>query len=182
MDAPKVGSGPIPEKYLDLRPQDTYEENIDAIDALIDGEYDTVGETYADFHPRVFHSAFRESYRQEAGAAKVDEEAMKQLQWILEENSGNDYFWPEEKLFNYGYRRGPKNRRKSRSRRRRERKSPDLPHGRDMIPESGPGPLDNPVRRGRKKREADEYYFAAGMRMAPEIADYDIEILDKRGK
>ena len=174
-DEPEISLGPIPEKYLDLRPHDTYEENIEAIDSLINGEYDRIGETYGNLHPRVFHSAFRDFYGQDSSTAKVDEEALTQMQDILNENSGEDYFWPEEKLFNHGYRRGPKGRRNLSSR-RRERDNPHIPHGRDMMPDLDLGILENPVRQGREKREADEHYTTASMRLGLEISDYDIEI------
>lgn len=167
--------GPVAEKYLDLRPQNTYDENIEALESVIEGEYEVVGETYEDLHPRVFHKAFSTSYHDE-GSAKVDEEALRDMQQILEENSGEEHFWLEDKLFNLGYTLGPKNRRSVREK-RKEREKPYLPHGRDMMPDIDSPMFDNPVREGRKKREGDEYYARVNQRLGLEIADLDIEVI-----
>lgn len=176
-DEPDIRFGPIPEKYLDLRPQDSYEENIDILESVKDGEYDVIGEAYGEMHPRVFHRAFRDFYGQENGPAKVDEEALEDMQEILSENSDTDHFWLEDKLFNLGYTLGPKNRRRSFSQKRRERKNPGLPYGGDMIPDFDTPMPDNPVRKGRKKREGDEYYVRANHRMLLETFDFDIEVV-----
>ncbi|MFB6199688.1 MAG: hypothetical protein ABEJ83_02310 [Candidatus Nanohaloarchaea archaeon] len=95
---------------------------------------------------------------------------------VLSENSEKDHFWLEDKLFNFGYRSGPKER-KSLSRRRRERERPYLPHGWDMMPDLKFTLPENPVREGRKKREGDEYYIMADRQIGLEIADFDIEVI-----
>lgn len=176
-DETRFRTGPIPEKYLDLRPHDTYEENIDTLDAIIDGEYEVIGETYGDLHPRVFHKAFSEFYGQETGSAKVDEQALEEMQEILSENSDTEYFWPEEKLFNLGYRLGPRNRRRGFMEKKRERESPDIAHGRDIVKDMDVPMPDNPVRNGRKKREGDEYYMRTSERIGLDTAGLDLELV-----
>lgn len=175
-DEIEITVGPIAEKYLDLRPQNTYNDNIEALESVIGGEYEVVGETYEDIHPRVFHKAFSRSFHDE-DSTKVDEEALRDMQQILEDNSEEEQFWLEDKLFNLGYTLGPKDRRRSMRKKRNERKNPYLPHGRDMIPDMDSPMFDNPVREGRKKREGDEYYARANQRLGLEIADLDIEVI-----
>lgn len=174
---PEIRIGPIPEKYLDLRPQDTYEENIDVLDSMKNGEYQAVGDAYEELHPRVFHKAFGDFYGQEEDPAKVDEEALEAMQEILSQNSEKDRFWPEDKLFKLGYSLGPKDRRRSFTEKRREKKSPDLPYGRDMLPDFDTPMPENPVRQGRKKREGDEYYVRTNNRILLDAFDLDIEVV-----
>lgn len=176
-DENELRIGPVPEKYLDLRPQDSYDENIEALGTVLDGGYGTVGETAEDMHPRVFHMAFSDLYHLEEGSAKVDSEALEQMQDILEENSGQDRFWPEEKLFDLGYRLGPKNNRANRRRRRNAREKPYIAYGRDMLPDLDTPLPENPVRKGRLKRAGDQHYAEASLRVLAETGDYELEII-----
>lgn len=98
------------------------------------------------------------------------------MQEILTENSEQDRFWIEDKLFNHGYRLGPKTR-QSLSSRRRQRENPHIPHGQDMVPEFGAPLLIGAIRKGRKKRQADEYYSIANMKLGTDIGDLDIDIV-----
>lgn len=165
--------GPFPEKYLDLRPQDSYRENIEALDDVLQGEYDEVGEAYADMHGRVFHSTFSQFYDQDSGPVRIDAEALEDMQEVLERKSEQDRFWPEEKLFNFGYGRGLAS-----DALRSARENPRIPYGRDMIPDFDmPTILENPVRKGKLKREGDEYYSAANQWIVLDIGDQDIEIV-----
>ncbi|AOV94314.1 hypothetical protein AQV86_00105 [Nanohaloarchaea archaeon SG9] len=169
--------GPRPERYLNLRPHDTYDENIEALESVIDGEYDKIWEVYDDMHPRVFHKAFSDFYGQEGGPAKVDSKALEDMRTVLEHNSAKDHFWIEENLFNLGYRLGPKEKRRTGSEKRRERQNPDIAHSRDMMPEIDVPMPKNPVREGRKKREGDEYYRRVNESIGLEIFNFDIEVL-----
>jgi hypothetical protein len=170
--------GPRPGKILDLRPQETYEENIEALDSLIDGEYEEVSGAYEDLNPRVFHKTFSEFYEQEHGPAQVDEEALEYMQEILSEKSEEDYFWLEDKLFKLGYELGPKeDRRRTRRSRRRERNTINIAHGQDMMPDLGFPVLRSPVRKGRLKREADDFYNEASRIIILDIGEFDIEIV-----
>lgn len=177
MDDDEIWIGPRPEKYLDLRPVDTYDENIEALGELSEGEYDKVGETYQKLHPRVYHRTFSEFYKQATDTAKVDAEALADMQELLSEKQEEDHFWLEDRLFNLGYSLGPKNNRRSRRSRRRERNNPQIAHGRDMIPDLETHLPGNPVRRGRKKRSADEYYGFASLKLNSELGNLDIEII-----
>jgi hypothetical protein len=174
-DETGIRIAPVPEKYLNLRPQDTYDENIEALEEVLDGEYGHVGETYGDMHPRVFHMAFSDLYHQE-GPEKADSEALEMMQEVLEDNSGGERFWPEEKLFNFGYRLGPKPGRRTRKARRQAREKPYVPFGREMLDLDTPMP-ENPVRKGRLKRLGDRYYADANQWLGLQIADREIEIV-----
>lgn len=176
MEDDEIWIGPRPEKYLDLRPVDTYDENIEALGNLSEGEYDTVGEAYQDLHPRVYHSTFSEFYQQAVDTAKVDSEALEDMQELLDEKQEEDHFWIEDKLFNLGYALGPKNNRRNRRSRRRQRQNPGIAHGRDMMPDFESPLPGNPVREGRQKRVTDEYYAFAGLKLNAELRDLDIEI------
>jgi hypothetical protein len=170
--------GPRPEKYLNLRPQNTYGENIEALDSLIDGEYGEVSETYEDLNPRLFHKTFSGFYEQEHGPAQVDAEALEDVQKILSNKSEKDHFWLEDKLFKLGYELGPKeDSRRTRRSRRRERNTINIAHGQDMMPDLGFPVLRSPVRKGRLKREADDFYNEASRIINLDIGEFDIEIV-----
>lgn len=176
-DETELNIGPIPKKYLDLRPHDTYDENVEALDDVLNGEYGRVGEAYGEMHPRVFHMAFSDLYHQNGGPAKVDADALELMQEVLEDNSGEDRFWPEEKLFNLGYRLGLKHGRRSRKARRQSRDSPYLPFGRDMLPDFETPMPENPVRKGRLKNMGDRYYADANRRIGLEVGDRELEVV-----
>jgi hypothetical protein len=170
--------GPRPEKYLNLRPQEPYEENIEALDYLIDREYGEVREAYEALNPRVFHKTFSEFYEQGHGPAQVDEEALEDMQEILSNKSEKDHFWLEDKLFKLGYELGPKeDSRRTRRSRRRERNTINIAHGQDMMPDLGFPVLRSPLRKGRMKREADDFYNEASRIINLDIGEFDIEVV-----
>lgn len=155
---------------LDLRPHDTYEENIDALERF--DEFETVDETPPHIHPRVFHEVFKQAYREDLSPAKVDSEAIEDMKNILEENSEENHSWLNEKLFNLGYSKrvyGPENIGDI-----FENPSMDFRH--DMIPDYKPVLFGNSYREGRQKRRGDLHYeFAANM-IASELAGREVEL------
>ncbi|MFB6199681.1 MAG: hypothetical protein ABEJ83_02275 [Candidatus Nanohaloarchaea archaeon] len=142
------------DQKLDLRPFDEYDRNIEALEQLLNGEYEVVGETTEDMHPRVFHESFKHSYRTEA-PAKVDSEALDMMQDILEENSEEEHFLLSDKLFDLGYNSrfyGPRNLSDIHD-------NPAKDYGEEMVPDfDSPFFLNNPYKDGKRKREADAHY------------------------
>lgn len=177
MSNDEIWIGPRPEKYLNLRPVDTYDENIEALGELSEGEYDKIGEAYQDLHPRVYHRTFSDFYQQDVDTAKVDSEALEDMQELLEDKKDEDHFWLEDRLFKLGYALGPKNNRINRRSRRRQRKNPHIAHGQDMMPDFETHLPGNPVRRGRKKRDADEHYEFASLKLNRDLLNLDIEVI-----
>jgi len=162
--------GAYPQQVLDLRPENTYEQNIESLEHMIDNGYESIAEAYLDLDPRVFHHSFRDHYGQEKGPVKVDEEAIEQMQSILEENSQKNPSWINRKLFNIGYRNahfseslmdiGDK---------------PYLPFGKDMVPDFDNSIFGNPHKEGKIKKNGDIYYHFASQELASDLADLNVE-------
>jgi len=152
-------------------------KNIQALEDLSQGEYDKVGEAYQNMHPRIYHRTFSNFYNKAVPAARVDSEALEDMQEILSDRQDEDHFWLEDKLFRIGYTLGPKEDRRSRRRKKRQRENPDLPHGEDMMPDMDLPMPDSPVRRGREKREADDYYRRASTELNIRLNNMDVDIV-----
>lgn len=154
---------------LNLRPQNNYNENIEAIERISDLSFE---EFYSESHPRVFHEVFKEAYMDEQPSAKVDSEALEQMKDILEENSEKNPSWLNEKLFNLGYSKrvyGPENLRDLFS-------NPSVDFGPDMLPENDSILLTNPYREGHQQRKGDIHYDVASKIIANELSETELRI------
>ena len=156
---------------LDLRPEEAYEENIEAIERLAEGEFEVVDDI-EDMHPRVFHQAFKRPYQTSISPAQVDEESLETMREVLGENSERDPSWISKKLFDLGYHGrvyGPENVRDL-------FQTPAADFGKDYLPEfRGPLP-SNPYKKGRQKRKGDIHYDIASALIENEISDWEIEV------
>lgn len=157
---------------LDLRPHDTYDENIEAVERLADGDFEMVGDIDR-MHPRVFHEAFKRPYQTGVSPARVDEEGLEQMQEVLHENSERDPSWVGEKLFNIGYAQrvyGIENIGDLFD-------TPAMDFSKDYMPDPNVLVPENPYNAGKRKKKGDRHYdFAAGL-IYGEISDWDIEIV-----
>jgi len=158
-----------PYQKLDLEPADCYESDIDALEMLVDGEYDQVSDAARSLTPRTSHEVFRSQYVDEEPAV-VDSSHVEKIVDVLDNLSDEE---PRnsvsQELFNLGYMwREPFLSTEA-------VRNPHKNHTDDNIPEYNML-FSNPFTEGRKKREADKHYSTAVGQMMEEIKDWDVEI------
>lgn len=157
---------------LSLRPHNTYDENIEALQRMDEGEFENVEELTQHMHPRVFHELFKRPYEDDSPTAKVDSEALESLQAILEEKSDQEFPWWDEKLFNLGYSKrtyGPEDLRNLHD-------NPSLDFGPDLVPDYDSLLLHNPYRQGHQQRKGDEHYRWASTFMIKNNSNWEINL------
>lgn len=153
---------------LDLTPLGGYEESLEALDALLDEEYETVVEAAIEMHPRVSHEVFRYPALNDDDYALIETEMVEDVQEALVDNFKDESGWLEQKLFDLGYNQIPRTPKLSKL-----HKSPSLNHASDNI-QLSPTPFNNPYSRGKEKRESDTHYMLANKILIHETGDQEI--------
>jgi len=155
---------------LNLRPQGSYEESLEAIDSLLEEEYETVVEAAVEMHPRISHEVFRYAGMESENTTTLEEVMIKDVKDIVEKNSEKEFGWVDEKLFNLGYSRFPKSPGLSELYR-----TPYANHISDNL-DFSQHLFTTPYGRGRRKRESDLHYFWANNFLIEDIGHQEIRI------
>lgn len=161
------------ESKLNLEPFPEYDENIHAVESVIDGDYDVVYEAAMDMDPRVAHEVFRYFDR--------DEDYLDEIVDTLEEQEPLEGW--RKTLFDTGYRSGyPDFSNLDRTWRANHPSDRGLP-GEDEIPVvfravdqvfNGPLPVVGWYSHGKQKRAADGHYARAFEDMIMDIGEEEL--------
>jgi len=158
-----------PYQKLDLEPADSYESDIEALEMLVDGEYDQVSDAASSLTPRTNHEVFRSQYVDEDPAVVYSshvDEVIDVLEDLSDEKPRNAV---SQELFTLGYMW------KEPGLSTEAVKKPYMNHIEDNIPEYNVL-FSNPFTEGREKRVGDKHYSTAVGQMMEEIKDWDVEI------
>lgn len=158
------------ESKLDLRPIGGYEESLDALESLLDEEYETVVEAAVEIHPRASHEVFRYSAMGSEDVTKLEADMVKDVRDRLKLNAEKDFGWIKEKLFTLGYRNFPET-----SKLTKLHSSPYTNHLSDDLDLPRPRFI-TPYGRGKQKKESDFHYSWANKFLLEDIGRQEILI------
>ena len=156
-----------PCQKLDLEPFDVYDDQIDVLEAVKDGEYEGAIDAAQNLHPRTGHELFRYS---SPDGVRVEEEHIDRMIDVLEDNSENSRTSVGEWLFRSGYTSHI-----SGTELRQAVEQPRMNFPDENLPDYSLIP--RPFRDGREKREADDYYGIAVGYMFRDFDETDLEIM-----